>query len=70
MPIMSVRAVWALAAVVVGGAVVAAAGPRGAARAAPPAARPESMAPRLMATDSPPAADLPTAAAPKPGILE
>jgi len=51
---MSVRAVWALAAVVVGGAVVAAAWPRGAERAPGDA----------------PAAEVPTADPQRPSILE
>ena len=67
---MSVRAVWALATVVVGGAVVAAAWPRGAERAEPRSAPPRPAAAETLAPGSVPAAEAPTLNPPKPSILE
>ncbi|MFM8784767.1 MAG: hypothetical protein ACKOFI_06360, partial [Phycisphaerales bacterium] len=70
MPVMSVRAVWVLAAVVVGGAVVAAAWPRGAQRAEPRSAPPRPAAAEMLDPGSVPAAEAPTLNPPKPSILE
>ena len=64
---MSVRAVWALAAIAVGGAVVAAAWPRAAGRAGP---RTEPATREATAPDAPPSVAGAAPAAAKPSVLE
>lgn len=67
---MSVRAVWALAAAVVGGAVVAAAWPRGADQTDRRAVRDGSMPPGMVSPVEAPAAAASAAIPPKPSVLE